>query len=218
MKKLFVLLLTVATFAILAGNAYASGSAYGQNECKTVYGVGTACSQNVSFTIDKLVQNPGKGGEFVNNLTMNDPLFGVNQDVIFQIKVKNTGDKTINNMQIVDTLPSELTFTAGPGSFDTNSKKLTINVDSLEAGKEAVYFVSTKVATADTNCPVNNVVATANGISATDNASFCMNTSTVIMEKPVINKVPATGPEDSILFSLPALSAAGFYLKKKAGL
>ncbi len=218
MKKLFALILIVVVSAVLAGNAYASGSAYGQNDCKTVYGVGTACSQNVSFTIDKLIQTSNKGGEFVDNLTMNDPLFGVNQDVIFQIKVKNTGSKTINDMKIVDTLPAELTFTAGPGSYNSDAKTLTINVDSLEAGKEAVYFVSTKVTAATTNCPVNNVVATAGGISASDNSGFCMNTSTVIMEKPVINKVPATGPETSILFSLPALSAAGFYLKKKAGL
>ena len=88
-----------------ASIAFASGA---YSNCDVVYGGGEVCPPNVSFTLDKLVQSPTKGGQFVDNLTVNDPMFNPNQDVTFQVKVKNTGDSVPNS--IAQTPPAGYTI------------------------------------------------------------------------------------------------------------
>jgi len=78
MKKLFTLvLLSIILFALRTENTYAAG-------CTPIYGGGESCP-DYSFSIQKHVQKPGKnGGDFVNNLSINDPKYAPNQNVTFQ--------------------------------------------------------------------------------------------------------------------------------------
>ena len=214
MKKILGLIFIFILAASTAGVSFASGSPV----CETVYGSGVVCPKDSSFVVNKLIQLPGKGGNFVDNLTITDSLFSVGQQIMFQIKVKNTGNAKIDRITVVDTLPSELTLVAGPGSFNAQNNTLTITVDNLEAGKEAIYFITTKVVNlSDNKCPVNQVVATAsNGASSQDTASFCAEkTNQPIQPKPVMKKQPETGPEAAVAAILPMIGAAGFYIRKK---
>lgn len=213
MKKLFGLIFASAIFFLTAHSAFAGGSS-----CQPMYSGGQTCPSNVTFTINKLVQNPTKGGNFVENLTLQDPLFSQNQDVMFQIKIKNTSDTKIDSIDVVDTLPTELTFSAGSGNFNSADNTVRFTVNNLDAGKEAVYFINAKLVNmTSTKCPVNFVRATANsGATATDQSSFCVTTTgTQIMTKPMIKSQPATGPETDLLVGLVSTGALGMFLRKK---
>ena len=58
MNKLFSLLLG----ATLAFSVVQTVNAAGQSNCQIIYGGGEVCEEQVKFTINKLVQKPGKGG------------------------------------------------------------------------------------------------------------------------------------------------------------
>ena len=205
-----------------ASIAFASGA---YSNCDVVYGGGEVCPPNVSFTLDKLVQSPTKGGQFVDNLTVNDPMFNPNQDVTFQVKVKNTGDKKIDTLNIADTLPSALTYVGG-GSYNAANKTVSIQVNNLEKDKEAVYFITTKVndvkllSNVNPECITNRVSAQDNtGNKAEDTANICISKPGVTMQPQIPTKnIPNTGPEALALVFLPPLGAAGLYLRRKAGL
>ena len=85
MKNLLIIIFAVIiSLASVETTAFASG-----DKCTTVYGGGNVCTSEVSFTLNKLIQLPTKGEQFVDNLTINDATFSLNQTVMFQIKVKN---------------------------------------------------------------------------------------------------------------------------------
>ena len=74
-------------FALLfasTGSALAAGS---ESNCQVIYGGGEVCETKVKFTINKLVQNPGKGGNYVENLNINDPRLKPGQNVNFKIVI-----------------------------------------------------------------------------------------------------------------------------------
>lgn len=213
MKNL-LFILSLALFLSFSAKVYAEGN----STCQIVYGGGEVCPKNVKFTINKLIQNPLDGQKFVENLTLVDSRFTVGKDIIFQIKVKNTGSEKIDKIELTDALPSELLFVSGPGTYDSTKHTITIFVDSLEASKEAVYFINTQVVRESSNCTTNTVFAKINnGTSASDSVNFCLESSTSeVKPKVEIKSIPETGPEVSLLATLPALLGAGFYLRKKS--
>lgn len=210
------------TSALVAGTA-SIASASGYSNCEVVYGGGSVCPPNVSFTLDKLVQSPTKGGQLVDNLTINDATFTPGQNVTFQIKVKNTGESKIDHITITDTLPAELSYVGG-GKFDESKKTITFEVNNLDKDKEAAYFLTTKVSDKNVSntvsCITNRVTAADNaGNKAEDTANVCVNKPGATVQPSVPTKnIPNTGPEEILYVILPTLGAAGLYLRRKAGL
>lgn len=226
MKKLFSIAFVVAASALLAGSVYASGSGYGQSDCKTVYGGGNSCNSQLKFAINKMVQKPTKGGEYVENLTVNDPKYNPSSDVNFKIIIENTGDRDITNLNIVDNFPQFLTFQAGVGNSNVGAKQINFVVGTLKKGQKVEYVITARTAnegdlTQAVTCVTNNVSATSSdGSQASDNSQVCIQKGTPaptaeIMQKPTVTKVPATGPETDILFALIPSGALGFYLKRR---
>jgi uncharacterized repeat protein (TIGR01451 family) len=224
-KLTTIAFITVATlYAGFALTANAGSGGYGAySTCQTVYGGGENCAQDTSFAINKLVQSPAKGGEFVENLTINDAKFAVGSQVNFKIVIKNTGKKALTNIKVEDTLPAEVTFVSGAGKYDEKTRIVTFTIEKLDPGKEAELFVSAKVNKAGI-CPVNTVhVVDSMRNTADDTASFCTENAVnpkdggpVVQQTPPMKQTPQTGPE---LFSLAALlpaSAFGVYLRRKA--
>ena len=221
----FKLSKVIATSAFLllisAGAVFAAG---GYSSCEVVYGGGEVCPPSTSFTLNKLVKSPTKGGDFVENLTINDSMFDPTADVVFKIVVKNTGKDRIDSMDIVDTLPNQLTFSAGTGTYNSLNKTLTIKVQNLDAGREADYFITTKVDSKqlnadNTECATNSVKAADNrGNKAEDTANFCILKNSKVMPVVPTKNIPNTGPEALALVFLPPAGLAGLYLRRKAGL
>lgn len=221
-------LLTLVVATLFFASATSAHSA--SSNCEVIYGGGyyggQMCDEKISFTVDKQVQKPTKGGEFVNNLGANDEKFASGSTVNFRIIVKNNGEKTINNITVTDTLPQHLTWVSG-GS--RNGQNVTFTIKSLEAGKSVTLTVSAKASTAENlpsdknvTCVVNNVKVTQNGNSATDSTQLCIEKTTVpqkggavVHQTPPMKQTPATGPEMLSLFALVPTGVAGLYLRRK---
>ncbi len=230
MKKLFGLIV-ILTFALLsAGSVNAAGYGYGQSTCETIYGGGEVCNKEIKFTINKMVQKPTKGGEYVENLTINDTKFAPSQNVNYKIVITNTGKEDITNLSVVDNFPQYVSFVSGVGTANAGASEVNFVIPSIKAGQSVEYVLTAKTADFNTlpanqsvTCVTNNVKATStNGATAADSSQICIQkvvTATptpVIFDKPTVKTVPATGPELGILAGLIPTGLAGFFIRKKA--
>ncbi|MBP7832152.1 MAG: DUF11 domain-containing protein [Candidatus Levybacteria bacterium] len=221
--KLTTALLTAA--AVLFGTATLV-SAAGSSNCQAIYGGGEVCPTDVKFTIDKKVQKGTKGGEFVDNLSVNDEKFAPTQNVTFEITLKNTGSKDVT-LNVIDTLPSYLSYVSG-GTFDSNNKQVK-NEITLKVGETKKVTIVAKVVDASSLPENQSIVCVTNvakasdnsGTTAEDNAQLCIEkgkTTPVVQPTVPAKKIPETGPEALALLLLPPVGAAGLYLRRKAGL
>jgi len=246
MNKIFITALAIAAtspFAI-AQNVNAAGTTVygGGSNCKVVYGGGEVCPPTINFTIDKMVVNPGqdlKGKRFedlqyTDNLSVNSSKFATTDQIIYKITVKNTSTDKINKIDVTDTLPAEVEFKTGAGSYNKDTRNLTFTLANLEAGKSVDYFITTQIL-ADklpgdraVTCIVNNVKAVAEDKDIrTDASESCIEKVTTTTGKggavPTVypptktGKTPATGPEALALIGLLPTGLAGYFLRKKSG-
>lgn len=217
---------TTAFFAGAASLVSADGS-----KCEVIYGGGyyggEICDERISFNLDKQVQKPSKGGEFINNLGVNDEKYTPGSNIVFRIIIKNTGDKAIENINVVDTLPDHLTWVSGGRN---NGKQVTYTLQKLDPGKSHTGTITVKVA--DSNglpndkqviCVVNNVKATQNGHSATDSSQVCIDKGQpqkdggpVVQQTPPLKQTPQTGAGLLSLAALIPAGAIGVFLNRKA--
>jgi uncharacterized repeat protein (TIGR01451 family) len=223
MQKLITLFaLTLVLFALKPQNAFA--------DCSQMYGGGVSCP-TYSFSIQKLVQKPGKGGgSYVNNMSINDPRYSPGQKVNFQIVVKNTGSQAISNINVVDSFPQFVSFVSGPGNFDNSTKALTFNIVNLNAGQTAKYTLTGKIADSNIMPSDQGVLCLINQATATDNngnadsvsSQFCVEKQVLgtkvpqVLPAPQVTKTPATGPEMLPLIGLLPGGLAGFILRRKS--
>lgn len=198
--------------------------------CQPVYGGGQTCITTGNILITKKVQNP-QTGQFVNNLTVNDPKFSPGNTVTFKIFLQNTGGTTILQTKISDVIPSFTTFVSGPGIFDSNSRNLTFTVDNLTPGETRevatiqVNVMDAKGLPDGVNCePKNIAVATTNtGQTSQATSSFCIEKKVVTTKGglPIVSPspmptTPPTGPEMLPLMALLPGGLAGFFLRRRA--
>lgn len=231
MKKLFTLVfLSILLFALKAENTYAAG-------CTPIYGGGESCP-DYSFSIQKHVQEPGKGGgNFVNNLSINDAKYAPNQNVTFQVTVKNTGSKKIPTITVADVFPKYLSFVSGPGNFNSKSNTLVFSLSGLNPGQNTTYTIVGKIA--DTNNLPNDsgVICQLNQATGTDSSGnvnkassqFCLQKQVLgtqeevqtkgglkVMPAPELSTTPATGPEMLPLVLLVPGLLGGLILRRRS--
>jgi len=224
MTKLFsIFLISAFVFLFSLGKAFAGVS------CQPVYGGGQTCITTGNLIINKMVQNP-QTGQFVDNLSINDPKFSPNQSVTFQISLTNTGGTTIQQANIRDIFPGFVGFTSGPGNFDQNSKTLSFVTDNLNPSETRNFTLVGKVF--DTNqlpanqaitCVVNQATATTNnGQMNQDNVQFCIEKGVTtkggfpVFPPPKVVTTPPTGPELIPLVGLLPAGISGWFLRKKS--
>lgn len=222
-KNIITTLIAAGIFLAATPMAYASGS----SECQIIYGGGQVCKEKVSFTIDKKVMSPTKGGEFVDNLNTNDAKFTPASEAVFKITIQNTGDKTIDKLDVVDTLPANTVYVTGNGSYDKSKNAISYTITGLAKGATDERSFSIKIGEASTLpqtqgilCLTNNSKATDNnGSVATDASSFCVEKNFVtpeIFNKVPVKSTPSTGPELLPLLGLIPAGIAGFALRRKS--
>lgn len=234
--KRFVGLTTAAlVFSLTAGFAFAPiESVFADVSCQPIYGGGQTCVQMGKVMLNKTVLNPGTN-TFVDNLSINDPKFGPEFITTFQLTVTNTGQTAISHIDVKDTFPQFVSFSSGPGTFDTNTKTLTFGIDNLGPNETRTFTVIGRVAQAsdlqqNVTCVVNQAIATAGSAGESrDNAQFCIEkqvttkgglpTETkggqkVFAPKPT-EQMPSTGPEALPLLALIPSAITGFILRKK---
>lgn len=175
--------------------------------CETQYGGGETCVRTGQLQVDKKVWNRTVNN-FVDNLTLSDSLLLAGQEVIFKIKVKNIGDADLSNVTVTDTLPSYLV--ASSGGF-------TYTIANLPVGATDERELRAKVVSADKLPLVPSTFCVVDLAEAKVTDSSDRDTSQVCIENRVKGTViPATGPEMGVLALLPALGAAGWFLRKVA--
>jgi uncharacterized repeat protein (TIGR01451 family) len=162
-----------------------------------------------------------KGGlsTFVDNFAISDPRFKPNQKVYFQIKVKNTSNETLSNIEVKDIMPSYVDAVEGPGSYDATTKTISWKYDQLQAGEEKVEKVTAEIY-AQNNLPADKgVMCMANKATVNVGNAYDEDTAQFCVEKEVVNveNVPSTGPEYGLLVTALSFAGlgAGVYLKKR---
>ncbi len=209
MKKFLGFALLVSCFLFLVSSVKADTGQYGQ------YGQPSVSYQ---ILIDKMVTKPDTD-QYVDNLSVSDPRFAPNQDIWFQIKVKNTSNQDLTNVEVHDYVPSYLEPLEGPGTWDSNTRVISWNAGDFVVDEEKVYFLKMRVySTANLPsdkglfCLVNKTDARNENTYDEDTAQFCI-------EKEVVgvSKVPSAGPEFGLLLLAGNIlgAGAGLYIKKK---
>ncbi|MGA2968015.1 MAG: hypothetical protein ABSD69_02505 [Candidatus Levyibacteriota bacterium] len=219
MKRLLLSLFLLGTFSLLPAKAYA--------DCQALYGGGQTCT-SYNFSLQKFVQVPNQSwGNFVNNLSVNDPKYSLSQTVNFQIVITNTGSNNISSVTIADTFPQFVSFVAGPGSFNTGNNTLTFVVYNLNVGQSQTFNLSGKIANSGVpqgiTCVVNQAAGTDNnGDTNTASSQLCIQNVTNVTPTPVVLPVvqvrttPPTGPEMLPLALLFPGGLAGIFLRKRS--
>lgn len=204
-------------------------SAFANVSCQPIYGGGQNCITTGKISINKTVQNP-QNGQFVDNLSVNDPKYSPNQTVNFQISVTNTGSSQVPQLIVKDVFPNYVTFSAGPGNFDNNSKTLTFIAYNLNPNETRNFAIQGKIV--DTNklpsdtitCVINQSTLTATDSSqAQDNSQFCIQKEQImtkgglpIVPPATITSTPATGPGMLGLIGLLPAGIGGWFLRRKS--
>jgi uncharacterized repeat protein (TIGR01451 family) len=221
MRKILFSILLLGALSVLPTKAFA--------DCQTLYGGGQTCT-TFNFTIDKKVQVPGKGGgNFVDNLSINDPRFSPSQTVSYELIVTNTGSNTIPTLNIVDTFPQFINFVSGAGSYNSNSKTLSFTISNLGAGQSQTLKLQAQTADSKTvpagvTCELNNtnnvtnrvIVTDTNGASDSDSSTVCIQNSTAVLPAATVKTTPPTGPEMIPLALLFPGALGGLFLRKKS--
>lgn len=134
--------------------------------------------EKVDVLIDKEVKDPNSGN-FVDNLGINDYKFSAGQEVEFRLTIKNTGDKTLNHLDVKDIFPSYIDFISGPGSWDSNTRTLSFDFEDLDPGESRDFGLRGKVVVENDlpegrTCVTNKGQVWANGEYDEDTAGICI--------------------------------------------
>lgn len=166
--------------------------------CYGPYGQQIECPvANTSFSIEKLVRRANTSDTFVESINTLD---GV--DVEFKIVVKNTGDTTVNDVRLIDILPTNLTVKGATEFTITSFAPMQERIFTVVATSNVV-----NLANGETKCVVNVANLLYRGEkSASDTAQVCVKKGDVLA-----TKLPATGISESAtvgMFIVTILSGA----------
>ncbi len=163
---------------------------------------------SLEIWLDKKVKNP-ESKQYVENLNVNDYKFAPGEEVWFNVKVKNTGEKTFEKVKVKDYLPDYLQHLEGD---------LEREYQDIKPDEEREFKIKIKVVTADKlpsnqgiYCVINRAEAEANNQKDGDTSQICI-------EKKVLGAViqPEAGSH-LLIFSLSILliSLIAFIYDKK---
>lgn len=168
--------------------------------------------------IEKWVWNPGSNS-FVENLSVNQFLFLPDQEVVFKVEVKNTGNKDLNNVEVTDKLPNEVIFVSGPGNYNKDNHDLWFKIDKLAVNESKAYELKAKIKDAESLpsnvfCTSNLAEVRADNMVSQDTTSFCAQKKVL----GVVKELPKTGPGSLVMMlGLTIVSSgAAIYFAKKA--
>jgi uncharacterized repeat protein (TIGR01451 family) len=109
--------------------------------------------------------------------------------VKFKITIKNSGDKDLINIEVIDSLPEYLTPVFNPGEYDQENNKIKWKIEKLNAGDQKTFEIRAHIDSSNqeliegTQCLINKVEAVAEtGESDQDTSSFCITTPQVLPE------------------------------------
>lgn len=99
----------------------------------------------LNLVVDKKLRGIGDD-YFADNL---DRVFYETDYIEFEIRVKNSGNQKLENIELTDKLPPKLQLVLFAGSLENNQIKWQI--DKLEAGEEKVFLIKAKISGVDSS-------------------------------------------------------------------
>lgn len=210
--KLIVVIasLLFATFA-LAKPARAYNCTGGQ--------YGSTCPP-AQITIDKQIQNPITKA-YVENLGPKDPTFVPGDEVLFKLKITNTGTTALTTITVKDVFPQYLTFESGPGVYNKDTNTLTIDLGNLEPGQSMILEILAKVLSVSAFptdktmfCVVNTAQVFTGNLTDEDTAQLCITTQVLGTTLPVAGYEDLKIALPFILLGLTGISLMGLKLLK----
>ena len=197
----------------------ASAQAVNAQSCTTQYGngqYGVTCVP-IDVTINKQVKNP-ISLIFVENLGPSDDKFSPGAEVHFKLIAHNASSQDWSKVTVRDTLPQYLTFEAGPGTYDKNSKVLTVELENLKVGESREFEFLARVddsgafSTDKTLfCVTNHAEVNVDGRSDEDTAELCIQTQVL-----GVTTLPVAGFDSlALLIPFAGLGLTGLALIKK---
>jgi len=183
--------------------------------CVEQYGGGEICYEG-EISLDKVVRHPEED-KYVDNLYANNATYSPNQEVIFKLTIKNTGEDDLYDIEVKDFLPDYLYFTSTPDGWD--DKTATWKIDHLSPGESKTYELKAKVVTENdlpegdgTYCVTNSGEAKKDDKSAGDTSQLCISNKVLGM-----TTIPKTGNNLiwTIILLISALIFGVFKLRKE---
>ena len=174
--------------------------------CSTQYGASEVCVKTGDLQVNKEVLDP-KTNKFVDNMTVEGYHFAPSEEVTFRIKVKNSGDATLNNIKVTDTLPTSILEAI-------NSGDLSYQIDSLNVDQTVERTFKVRAVNIN-NFPKNKTVACEYNVAkAQAGDKNAQDMSQVCIEKKATSSLPKAGAEGVISFMIGSLASAvaGFKL------
>ena len=158
------------------------------------YGQYNGNKPSYSIMVDKMVmtKNQTKGGQeiYVDNLSPSDPRFAPGNRVYFQIKIKNTSNTDLTNVNVKDILPEWVDAVEGPGSYNPDTREISWNYPTLASGEEIIEHITIQVKPQDQlpadkglMCLSNKATVAASGAADEDNSQFCIEKEVVMTTK-----------------------------------
>lgn len=169
---------------------------------------------NKSISVDKKVRNVNDS-QYVDNISADKEVFADDDLVEFKITVLNNGNETLTNVNVGDSLPTNLSLIFYPGTLDKTNNSLKWSIDSLKPQESKDFLIrakmvniSTLLSGESTKKLTNFVEAKANDVSDKDTASIFVGLKTS----------PKTGDNSLALKTVGVLSilVSCVYLRKYA--
>jgi len=116
-------------------------------------------NQSNMISVDKKVRSIDND-YYSDNIESSKRVFHEGEIIEFSITVENIGKDNLKNIQVIDTLPTNLSLIFYPGTFDKTNNKVSWTVDSLNPAEVKKYLVRAKIV--DTQLLTANIVQMTN--------------------------------------------------------
>lgn len=228
MNRLTIIVLSL--FLTLVFPTLTNAAAVGN--CQPIYGGGESCLPQTNLTVDKKVLYP-QSNNFVDNLKSTDSKYKSGEIINFELTITNKSRETLKKVEVIDKLPTYITYTSGPGNFDKKTKTLKFEFYDLRKNESRKFMVVGTISDiAKPVCSLNYVSVRSGSFRAEDNTRFCLETpikddtgqtttpvtkgGQPVMQAPKgITQSPATGPELLGVFGLIPVLLSGILIRKK---
>lgn len=171
-------------------------------------------NNNFNVTIDKKIR-PITDVNYYDNIPASQKVFIEKDQMDFELIVENTGNQTLTNLTVKDTLPKYFTPQLYFGTFDKNSDVIQTQIDSLGVGESKVFNIRGIVSNLPASDWANQLVKLTNRADVYNNNASDTDYASYFAEKRVN---PVTGADSLVLGSLVSLTmlTTAFGLRKVA--
>lgn len=181
-----------------------------------MYGNGEPSRQII---VDKQVK-PDRWNDWKDNLSADAYLFQSDDRVDFKVRVKNTGEDDLDNVEVIDYLPDYVDYVSGPGGATRDGNQVKWNAGHFNPGEEKEYTLQVEIVESNllegkgNFCVVNRVrVEAESDESDEDTSEFCIEGT----EGKVLGvKLPETGASLALgMIASLTVAGAGTFIKRK---